>query len=418
MKRETLLKFFLFGLCMIGFLAPLRNYYAHLFMAFSGFFWLITFRRDRLVQDRLTWRTFLIFISLYLIQVAGLAYSDNLAYGIFMLDTKLSLIALPIMILLGPVNSRDVKLIMRVFMAGALVACAWCQWDAIRRLIEFHHPVHYLLTNFFYQNQEFTQAIPVHPAYLSLALAISTFQVAEVELPNTKNKALCIILIGLFTYFQLILMSRAALVAFGPALVFYILYKTVYKQRRIVTGIVVISLFCTAVAVFLTVAPTFRFRMVDTMLNMGERFRDVNDDSSTGLHAKQWHCAWNSVRGYNLIWGLGTGDEIDALTHCYQENGYAFLAEKKLDAHNEYLSSMIRHGLIGLGLLLFNFGYSIWLGYKGRNVVYIAFIIMAAIQAIGASILYGQTSLIIFAFCNSIFAKATLTSLRSEKVKS
>lgn len=419
MKPEKLLKFFLFGLCMIGFLAPLRNYYSHLFMAFCGFFWLITIRRDRFLHDKLTWRTFLIFISLYLIQVAGLAYTDNLAHGIFMLDTKLPLIALPIMILLSPLTTNDVRLIMRVFIAGALVACLWCQWEAIRTLVSLGQPWHYLITHFTYQNLDFTNAIPIHPAYLSFTLAISTFHVAEVELPAAKNKVLWVILIGLFTYFQLVCMSRAALVAFGAALVFYVFFKTVYRQRRFITGFVVIGLFCTAVAIFFVFTPDFRNRMVDTMINMDERLHDVDDQSSTGMHAKQWYCAWNSINGVDMIWGLGTGDEIDALTRCYQEHGFSFLATKKLDAHNEYLSSLLRHGWLGVGLLVFSFGYSVWLGYKGNNLTYITFIIMSAIQAIGASILYGQTALIIFAFCNSLFAKATLNSLRqSEKTAS
>ncbi len=417
MKRETLLNLFLFGLCVIGFLSPLRNYIAHLFLAFSGFFWLLTFRRDRLRHDRMTWQTFLIFISLYLIQVVGLAYSDNLAYGIFMLDTKLPLAALPIMVLLSPITNKDIQLIMRVFMAGALIACVICQIQAIRTLIELDEPWHYLLTHFRYQNQNFTQAIPIHPAYLSFALAISTFQIAEVEVPKARSRTFWFILIGVFTYFQLILMSRAAFAAFGAALVFYVLYRTIYKQRRVLAGAVVLGLFCSAVVTFLLFTPEFRNRMVDTMINMDERLHDVNDPTSTGMHAKQWYCAWNSIAGKDLIWGLGTGDEVDALTKCYVERGYTTLAEMKLDAHNEYLSSLLRHGWLGVALLVFSFGYAAWLGFKANSLVYVTFIIMAAIQAIGASILYGQTALIIFAFCNSLFAKGALESLKqSEKV--
>lgn len=411
MKRDRIFfQLFVFGLCMIGFFAPLRNYVSHIFMGFSGLFWLLTFRKERLQQDAKTLNTFFIFISLYLIQVVGLAYSDNLEYGIFLLDTKLSLIALPILILLSPIRVIDIYLIFRVFIAGTLVACVWCQWEALKTLNEVGDTWIKLITNERYQNQSFTQPIPVHPAYLSLSLAISTFFIAEVELPRKRFKGWWIALIIAFTYFQFILMSRAAIAAFGAAVLFYVFYKTIYLQRRYLLGGLITGFFFAAVAVFLIYVPEFRIRMVDTMININERLHDIHDPTSTSLHIKQWYCAWTSINGTDLLLGFGTGDEIDVLLKCYQKQGYSVLYERQLDAHNEYLSSLLRHGVIGVGLFLFNLVYAVWLGFRGRNMLYIVFTIMVAIHAIAASILYGQTSLVIFALFNSLLAKETLIS--------
>jgi hypothetical protein len=147
------------------------------------------------------------------------------------------------------------------------------------------------------------------------------------------------------------------------------------------------------------------------MLELTENYEVIlksDNGSSTSLHVQQWYCAWNSVNGIQLIWGLGTGDEKDALTECYTENQFKWLIKLKLDAHNEYLSSLVRHGIIGVILLFLNLVVAIVLALKSRSPLYLTFIVMVIIHAISVSILYGQVSLIIYSLFNTLFAKEAL----------
>jgi O-antigen ligase len=52
---------------------------------------------------------------------------------------------------------------------------------------------------------------------------------------------------------------------------------------------------------------------------------------------------------------VGTGDATQALNNCYTANGWEWL--EGFSTHNEFLEEAVRHGLLGLLLLLAVFLY-------------------------------------------------------------
>jgi O-antigen ligase len=392
---------------MVAFLLPLKVHYSNIAIGVAVFFWLVTFSKERLKQDTATLTVFCIFCSLYLIEILGLVHSDNLRYGFFLLETKLALLIFPVIIFLSSITQKHVTYVLRAFMAGVTAASLICMVLAIQKLLEIKVPLSWFFTDDRFHNQKFTEPISIHPAYLSFCISILIFYIIERE---WKHRKLRPVWVGLLLFFGLclfILMSRAAIAAFALALLVYVVYEILHRKQFLVTGLTLLAIFFLTVFITLSYVPDFRARMLELTENY-EVILKSDNGSSTSLHVQQWYCAWNSVNGIQLIWGLGTGDEKDALTECYTENQFKWLIKLKLDAHNEYLSSLVRHGIIGVILLFLNLVVAIVLALKSRSPLYLTFIVMVIIHAISVSILYGQVSLIIYSLFNTLFAKEAL----------
>jgi hypothetical protein len=390
---------------MAAFFLPLRIHYCNIFIGVGLFFWLASWQKEHFSNSPEVRKAFLIFISLYLIQIVGVLYSENLSQAFFLLETKLSLLIFPVMILLSPIKKEDIYLIFKFLLASVLIACLWCHTVVFNEIISSDLPLSSLLTDYHFHNVFFTNPIRLHPAYLTLTISISIFYLIEIEFLKSKNKVLLIVWFLYYAICLITLMSRAGLIAFGFALFVYIIFRIWYLEKKYKTGIVICVVFITMVVLSVVYIPNFKIRMIDSMQNLESRVQDNEDESSPGLHVKQWYCAWNSLHGMHWIWGLGTGDEEDALMKCYSAHNWSGLVAMKLDAHNEYLSSMVRHGLIGLFLFLLNLFYAVYLSIRNRDALYLSFIIMIAINALAASILFGQVSIVIYTLFNALLAK-------------
>lgn len=414
--RDKFYKLHVLSLAAVAFLLPLKIHYCNIAIVVSLSFWVFAFsKKDNLHQSRNTYLAFWLFISLYIIQIVGLIYTDNLGYGFFMLETKLALLLFPIMILLGNLSEKDIRIIMNGFISGVIIACLICHAVAIVEIFTNDLPLTDLIFSDRFHNLGFTRPLKIHPAYLSLCISILFFYILEKE-NREQHKWLWMLVLVYFVLCLFVLMSRAAIFGFMAALLAYVLISFFYLQRKFLKGFSILAVFSVITVASVFYIPNFKFRMVETMKNFEERLH-YDDGQSTTLHLQQWFCAWDVVSGWNLIWGLGTGDEIDSLMKCYQENRYTYLVETKLDAHNEYMSSFVRHGVFGVLLFLASLIYSMVLAIKGKHVLYLLFTIMISIHAISVSILYGQASLIIYALFNCLFAKQILTHQRVKSGK-
>ena len=62
------------------------------------------------------------------------------------------------------------------------------------------------------------------------------------------------------------------------------------------------------------------------------------------------------LAGDNLPFGTGTGDITDELCKRYEEKGYTYILDKRLNCHNQYLQHLVGLGIPGLlALLVFVF---------------------------------------------------------------
>jgi O-antigen ligase len=110
-----------------------------------------------------------------------------------------------------------------------------------------------------------------------------------------------------------------------------------------------------------------------------------------------WKLTTNIISN-NYLFGVGTGDVKDALNREYEKQTIAELAEKKLNAHNQYLQTFIALGLPGilslLSLLSF-IAYHTWINKRLDGTL---LTIIIAFNLLFESMLETQAGVIFIAF--------------------
>jgi hypothetical protein len=155
--------------------------------------------------------------------------------------------------------------------------------------------------------------------------------------------------------------------------------------------------------------PSVIHRFVESIDDYDQMIANDDQFHSIPVHAKLWHCAVNANSDMGIIIGHGSGDEVETLKVCMMEKQWDELARYHMDSHNEYLSSYVRHGVVGILIFLASLGYGFYLAIAFRNPAYLVFMIMISVAALSESILRGQVSLLMYAFFNSCFARYCLS---------
>lgn len=189
----------------------------------------------------------------------------------------------------------------------------------------------------FFINQ-LNNKIPIvydHPIYSSMLLGIAILFMAKRIIVDMKNthifQWISLILIVLFLFF----LSRKGVII---AAVFSTLF--LFKEKFLKNGIL-LALF-TALLIF--IIPSTRKRMY-SLFNQ-ESYVEKNETNSTNNRINIYKCAIKKIKEKPFL-GYGINDDKKALYNCYKENLY-YLNENKFNTHNQYLSVLMKSGIIGL----------------------------------------------------------------------
>jgi O-antigen ligase len=409
--RKNIQKLFSASLLLILFFLPLNIRLTYLFIAITAILWVLNLKQSLAFFDQSFLKPIIIFTMLYVIQIAGLIRTDYLPDGLFQLEKKLSMFIFPMFFFISPWNKNTSYWIWRIFLASVLLACLISHIHAFYRLWINHLPFSDFFTSMDFQTDQLIKLLELHPTYVSLFIILLLIKLALIfNYRSKREKWMIILLSGYFTFFLFQLASRAALFSFVVVFIFLAIYRlAVYKNRKflIVPGLILLVIFSG-----LLFLPHLRERLTDPFVKMQAAVESPDEQNSAILHAKSWHCAiecWEK----NILFGNGTGDERNVLGNCYLSKGWRSMSEIRYDAHNEYLSSLVRHGVVGLVVLVFSLFWTLNQALKRRDQLYACFMIIIVVSALAESILRGEGELIFFTFFNSFFYRNMIEKSRA-----
>ncbi|MFO7616150.1 MAG: hypothetical protein R6V75_02780, partial [Bacteroidales bacterium] len=120
-KEQIFRKLYLLSLLVLLVSLPLSKYVPSASQLFLGIVWLAE------GKFAVKWKRFrrrpaiAVFMILYLVHLAGLAWSADLSYGLHDLKIKLPLLGLPLILgTIDPLNGRELKVVLGGFVAGVL----------------------------------------------------------------------------------------------------------------------------------------------------------------------------------------------------------------------------------------------------------------------------------------------------------
>ncbi|MGB1031956.1 MAG: O-antigen ligase family protein, partial [Flavobacteriales bacterium] len=190
----------------------------------------------------------------------------------------------------------------------------------------------------------------------------------------------------------------------------------VLKKKFIVKGLVVMIGGAALLVLSIAVSPKSIKRLAE-MTNSIERSNDVEEIVEPKIDTKgkivkkgstegriiAWNAAWAIIKEHPF--GVGTGDSEAVLMKSYEEIGAIYNIEHRLNAHNQFFQSGIALGWAGLLLLCAILTMGLLVAIQKRDLLYIGFIAIVALNMMFESFLEVQSGITFVAFFYAFFVR-------------
>lgn len=295
---------------------------------------------------RAVWSTpFPWFVGIFLLHVLGMAWTEDLDFGLFDLQIKAPLLVLPLLAMVVPAMSRvgrDAVLFMAT-MANALAVLVCLISAVVRSAIG---PGFGAAQELFSARFSFL----IHPSYFAMYLCFSlaawVLTPLHTWLPKLANSAVLVLLcLG-------VVLSGSKLgwilLALLLPLALVIRWREVSLRRTLIalgaiTGI--------GLALLVAASPYARDRVVETWRAAFSGTVEANAQTSSAVRKLTWSVAQELFAAQPLT-GTGTGDIKNELLRIYGERGQNWAQEHRLNAHSQFLQSAACLGVFGILLLV------------------------------------------------------------------
>jgi O-antigen ligase len=411
-ERTERLRFLL--VLLYVFSLPFDMFYSSIIFLTLAVITLIDLSRSKLKQiPKQVW----LFQFVYFIGVAGYSYSYNKHEAGFLLERQLSILLLPLIL---PMAIDITKNKLEAIMTTLVFSTCW----AI--IVLFFHLCYVVIYKmdapllstaisgaFF--NHQFSKPLGIHAGYLSIYVSFSLIYVIYLFRTGLAwINYLTLSLIGLLLLLGLIfLASRNAFISMLFILaIIYPLYITKNKFKYLV----IVSVCLVGCILLLYNVPYLRQRFSNELIS---DLRPLSNGtyinySHTDPRIKRWEAATELIKR-SWLFGYGTGDEVTMLKTEYIKKGLFISYLEAFNAHNQYLSFLIKNGIFGLLVFLIVFGYYFYLAFKSGDFMYFAFLVLLMIGFYTENILDANKGIVFFAFFNTIFGYRAIKFMKDEK---
>ena len=354
---------------------------------------LIHLKKETLQTIR--WKRLLIPCSIYLLTVLGTAYTKFYDEAFYEWERQLAMILFPLIIVF---NSFDFYKYRFQIIFGLACSCALTilyLYYAALAIIDYNHmPASAIFSNAFL-NHHFSLPIDMHATYFSMYIALAaTGMLCEwLTVKDSLYKWLCgiwflILLIGLLQ-----LSSRAVLIAFAVIVLLVIPWMLLQGRKRIQFIIVSLSL-----SVLVVYGVT---RMDDLKTRMITELKDDLTESGLNVNLveprmQRWESAWQLIK-QSPIYGYGSGSEVALLKEVYYKDKLYHSYLHDLNAHNQYLSMLIKTGIPGLLILLFLFYSGFRLAFRRKDLLLAGFLVIICVVSFSENVMDANKGIFFFA---------------------
>ena len=340
-------------------------------------------------------------LSIYLLHLLGLIYTQNFKYASLDLEIKLPLFIIPFVIFSErKLTSENLNYVFKFFTIGNLAALLFCIVFAVVRLY-----LTKISTVLFYN--EFSRFM--HPSYFSLYIGFNCVfifnKIAHLNPNDVKYKLQLLrnlVSASFFIIGTLMLSSKAGILITGITLLFFALKELIYKKVILTVFLSFILLILIAViSIFKNnIVALSRFEAAQKEITTKTNtVTETNGSSSSRLLI--WQSS-KSVLVKNLAFGVGTGDIKDELIKQYKKVNFLHGVENENNCHNQYLQFFILFGIGGGFLFLFSLIYPTYISIKNRDTIYLYFIFFIATNMLVESMLETKAGVEFFAIFNAI----------------
>jgi O-antigen ligase len=345
----------------------------------------------------------LVLYAVFFIGLIGLLWSGDKPQGIKDIQRQLAMILFPVALSATGLDlNRYKKSLLLIFGASCTIVIIYLYVDAIRIIAYNKMPLKSLFSPAFI-NHNFSDPIGIHATYMAMYIALSLaafLHYVTIEKKQTTRwiyaAFIAIMLAGLVQ-----LASRSVFITMAVfALVFPVFLTGRQKKIRWIIGVAGIAVIA---LVAVTQIDAFQKRYVATLkedLSL-TTFHNVQPES----RAYRWEQALQLTYSSPVI-GYGTGTEKKLLKERYFEKKLYRSYLQELNAHSQYISFLLKTGIIGLLVYLAALYMGFAAAWRSRDAVFSCFMLLIMIVGVSENILDVNKGVFFYAFFFSFFLPA------------
>ena len=326
-------------------------------------------------------------VFLYLMHFVGMTYSQNTSFGWMDIGMKASFIIFPLIFIIFRFKINQLFLF-KSFISGALLGALVCFYLSYLNYLESGATIHFsesYLSHFMHRSYWAT--------YLVLAFSFSVYLVVKKHI-NILIGSILSLLFFVIVFMTGSKMGILIMVIITIALLIYIANVMGKLKWAIGLGILASLTLISTLSYF----PSVVNRIESSYkYATGKYSIDVEKTESTASRILMWETAVELIKEKPLL-GYGTGDVKDVLAQKNKEKGNVDVAQRKMNAHNQFLNSWVALGLFGLLFLVLIFLLPFIFAPQTESFIHRLIIFILFASLISESFLETQAGIIPVAF--------------------
>jgi O-antigen ligase len=340
----------------------------------------------------------LLFAAIYVVYAIGLLYTENLGIGFFDMEVKLSLFIFPVIfssIRSDVLSAANARRVLWAFIFGSLASMLLCYSVALADYLRTGS-----MAAFYYSRL----SVLIHPSYLAMYVSFSItallYFLYRGYITGRVRQWLSVLLIAMFGFFVVMLSSKAGILGLAFLIALFSAYLIIAERKvlkGLLTGAVMAFLFLFLLMLF--PASSARFEQTRTALQQADIAADEIANSS-GERIMIWWYSFE-ITNEHFLAGVGTGDVKANMLEKYREKEMPNALRLELNAHNQYLQTMLALGVIGLVVLMLSLVLPALYSIEHRHYLYLAFLFLAGFNFLFESMLETQAGVVFYAFFNA-----------------
>jgi O-antigen ligase len=294
------------------------------------------------------------FLCYFLLLLIGMIYTEDQKFGWRIVSLSVSIFLIPLVILSEKITSKQLLKLLIYYKYWLILLALYL---IVHKLFIAKGPL-WTLTMFSLETQ-----IGIHQLYFSQFYLIGVL-IGFKQLFNNETHRLLRGLEILFFIFFIVVLGSFTAVLITMAIAFVLSLRLIRDKtiqfKSIFIGVFILGSVAlsqtTIVKTKLQKLSTIEFNFKENLEQHKELKNYFGRVNTINLRMIKWYSASNIITS-NFLGGVGTGDGINALVEEYKKLNFKNGIDFKYNAHNQYLETTIKFGIIGLVsiiLLLYN----------------------------------------------------------------
>lgn len=378
---------------------PFDRFYSHLILASLAIHTIIQFRKS-VAKPLFTWRT-LVLQSVFWVTLVGTLYTINFQQSLAEWELDIPILLMPLIFCFNPLDLKEYREnFLVIFSLGCTATIGYLYLDALITIRHYHLPWSSILSPAF-TNHNFSEPIDMHATFLSLQIAIALIYILSRlvgERLRTSSMLLYLFCSLVLTAGIIQLSSKSIFAALFLVINFAIPWFLLQGKRRLFYMLTTIGLSCILLGVIFN-SHALRDRY---LVELREDLSPTFTGQTVEPRLERWKISANLIKK-SPVMGYGTGSEIQLLQEQYFAKKFYSSYLHRLNSHNQYLSFLIKTGILGLSIYIVTLVYGFRRAVKKRDVIFFSLLILLAVVSLSENVLDADKGVMFYGIFMSYF---------------